>query len=191
MGFIALDKRALDEWFNKHRKEFKDRIDRLKINARTAPFIINCQRKSVIENDQYLARFVLIHTLSHILIKELEFLVGYPASSLCERLYINVEDMQGILIYAIAGSEGSYGGLIAQGSADRFKKVLKSALRRASDCTSDPVCYYSDGQGFGGLNLAACYSCALLPETSCEEFNSLLDRALLIDKEFGFFKDHL
>jgi hypothetical protein len=37
------------------------------------------------------------------------------------------------------------------------------------------------------MNLAACYSCVLLPETSCEEFNSFLDRALLIDKEFGFF----
>lgn len=29
-------------------------------------------------------------------------------------------------------------------------------------------------------------SCALLPETSCEEFNSFLDRAILTDTEFGF-----
>ena len=31
--------------------------------------------------------------------------------------------------------------------------------------------------------MAVCYSCALLPEPSCEEFNSFLDRALLIKKE--------
>ncbi len=46
---------------------------------------------------------------------------------------------------------------------------------------------HSDGQGIGGINLAACYSCFLLPETSCEEFNSFLDKASLIDKDFGFF----
>ena len=37
--------------------------------------------------------------------------------------------------------------------------------------------------------MAACYSCALIPEISCEEFNSFLDRALLIDEKFGFFRD--
>jgi hypothetical protein len=48
-----------------------------------------------------------------------------------------------------------------------------------------------DGQGVGGLNMAACYSCSLLPETSCEEFNSFLDRGLLIDIDNGFFKDNI
>jgi hypothetical protein len=49
------------------------------------------------------------------------------------------------------------------------------------------VCYNSEEQGIGGLNMAACYSCVLLPEIACEEFNCFLDRALLIDKEFGYF----
>ena len=38
----------------------------------------------------------------------------------------------------------------------------------------------SQGQGLDALNLAACHACALLPETSCVAFNSLLDRVLLV-----------
>jgi hypothetical protein len=30
------------------------------------------------------------------------------------------------------------------------------------------------------LNMAACHSCALVPETACEEFNRFLDRALVV-----------
>ncbi len=95
--------------------------------------------------------------------------------------------MQGVLIYTMAGAEGSFGGLVSQSNPERFVKIVESALERAKDCASDPICYNSEGQGIGGLNLAACYSCSLLPETSCEEFNSYLDRALLIDKDYGFY----
>lgn len=136
------------------------------------------------------AKFILIHTFSHLIMKELEFLCGYSASSLQERLYIGKE-MQGILIYTIAGSEGSYGGLVSLAKSDKIGKIIKSALARATDCASDPICYHthSEGQGSGGTNLAACYSCALLPETSCEEFNSFLDRRLIVDKNHRYFKD--
>lgn len=135
-------------------------------------------------------RRVLLHTLSHLLIKELEFLCGYPATSLQERLYVGA-GMQGILLYTIAGSEGSYGGLVSLGRTGKLPGLLRSALHRAADCAADPICWHTDGQGqgVGGLNMAACASCALLPETSCEEFNSLLDRRLVVDLEFGYFKD--
>lgn len=141
-------------------------------------------------SNQHLAKFILIHTLSHILIKELEFMVGYPATSMNERLFIDEADMSGVLIYTVAGAEGSFGGLVNQGNEEVFKNIMLSALNRATDCASDPVCLNSvDGQGVGGLNIAACYSCTLLPETSCEEFNSFLDRGLLIDPQNGFFRD--
>jgi len=137
------------------------------------------------------AKLILIHTLSHLLIKELEFLCGYPVSSLQERLYVG-PTMQGLLIYTIAGAEGSYGGLTSLAKSDTLVHVIKSALLRAQDCASDPICYHtgddSQGQGVGGTNLAACYSCAMLPETSCEEFNRFLDRKLVVDEEIGYFK---
>ncbi len=46
-------------------------------------------------------------------------------------------------------------------------------------------------QGVGNLNYAPCYLCALLPETSCEEFNCFLDRRMLVDKKFGFMKQYV
>jgi hypothetical protein len=185
--FIELDNSRINSWLN-------DVINDSNMLKRISTIDLNIQNHELIPKDkftniQHLAKFILIHTLSHILIKELEFMVGYPATSLNERLFIDENEMSGVLIYTVAGTEGSFGGLVSQGEEEIFKKLLLSALLRASDCASDPVCLNTiDGQGVGGLNMAACYSCSLLPETSCEEFNCFLDRALLIDTKNGFFK---
>ena len=136
------------------------------------------------------AGHVLMHTFSHLLMRELEFRCGYQLTALKERLYSGAS-MQGLLIYTVAGAAGSYGGLVSLTDDDQLKSIIESALLRATDCASDPICWDTDeqGQGVGGLNMAACASCALLPETSCEEFNSLLDRRLVVDPAFGYFKD--
>jgi hypothetical protein len=144
--------------------------------------------KDKITNTIHLAKTLLIHSFSHLIIKELEFLCGYPSSSVAERIYCDTDTMNGLLIYTIAGSEGSFGGLIKQADSDNLTRIISSALFRAKDCSSDPICYESDGQGVGGLNYAACFSCLLISETSCEEFNSFLDRRILIDPQYGFFK---
>lgn len=190
--FINFDKKRIIKWFEKQSKNeaFNNRIELLKNNAETSFFRRSEEKEKMFANLEYLATFLFIHTFSHILIKELEFLTGYPVTSLSERLYINENDMQGVLIYTMAGAEGSFGGLVSQANSKRFTKILNSALARAKDCASDPICYHSEGQGVGGLNLASCYSCGLLPETSCEEFNSYLDRAMLIDDKFGFYKNN-
>ncbi len=189
--FIDFDFEKIKSWYNEQskNKEFKKRIETICNNAENSEYRCSEEKGKMFVNLGYLAKFIFIHTFSHILIKELEFLTGYPATSISERLYINESDMQGVLIYTMAGAEGSFGGLVSQANSDRFIKILNSALARAKDCASDPICYNSEGQGIGGLNLAACYSCTLLPETSCEEFNSYLDRALLIDKQFGFYNE--
>lgn len=186
--FVDLNKSKVDEWFGKHfieTREFQRRIISLWNRFLQSEFL----PKDKFLDQKHLSKFILLHTLSHLLIKELEFLCGYSTTSINERLFVDSENMQGVLIYTVAGSEGSYGGLINQSNPDSFKKILQSALFRSKDCASDPVCYNSEGQGIGGLNLAACYSCSLLPETSCEEFNSFLDRAILIDEQYGFFKN--
>jgi len=133
--------------------------------------------------------FVLVHSFSHLIIKELEFLCGYPSTSLQERLYVDEGKMTGVLIYTISGAEGSYGGLTSLCKSDKINKIIQSAIIRAKDCASDPICYHSSGQGVGNLNLSACYSCTLLPETSCEQFNCYLDRRILIDEKYGYFKN--
>jgi len=164
-----------------------------KCKAEVTSLYQRVQQNEMISKDKFadtthLVKTLLIHSFSHLIIKELEFLCGYPSSSVAERIYCDSDTMNGLLIYTIAGSEGSFGGLIKQAESDNFSKILSSALFRATDCSSDPICYESDGQGVGGLNYAACFSCLLISETSCEEFNSFLDRRILIDKDNGFFK---
>ncbi|MER7197805.1 hypothetical protein CG723_15565 [Streptomyces sp. CB01635] len=136
-------------------------------------------------------RMVLLHTLAHVLINEWSLDAGYPAAALRERLYAD-EHMAGVLIYtATSDSAGSLGGLVAQGEPERLADTLHSAVRRAEWCSSDPLCIESRRSGTGGTNLAACHACVMLPETSCEHNNILLDRALLVGTpdapSIGFF----
>lgn len=133
----------------------------------------------------------LIQTFSHLLMRELEFSCGYPTASLKERLYISntEQNMSGVLIYTAEGAEGSMGGLVSQGEPDKINEILKKAFNRALTCSADPLCWESDGQGILDLNLAACFSCSLVSETACEEMNLGLDRQVLVDEEFGFFRE--
>lgn len=143
-------------------------------------------------------RYVLLHTLSHLLINRLTFECGYSSASLRERLYVSenpAAPMAGILIYTAAGdSEGTLGGLVRMGKPGRLEPLLERALSGARWCSADPVCMemgQHGGQGPGSLNLAACHGCSLVPETACEEFNRLLDRGLVIgtfnDPTIGYF----
>jgi hypothetical protein len=142
-------------------------------------------------------RFIMIHTMAHLLINELIFTCGYSSASLRERLYVSEaagQEMAGLLIYTAAGdSEGTMGGLVRMARKDNLRQVVGAALDDARWCSADPVCMDvgEKGQGPDSCNLAACHGCALLPETSCEEFNRFLDRGLVIgtlkDTSLGFF----
>lgn len=142
--------------------------------------------------------YLLLHTFAHILITELVQECGYGSASLRERIYSGSGpvSMSGVLIYTAAGdSEGTMGGLVRMGEPDRFGSIVINAINKARWCSSDPVCVESQGQGPGNCNLAACHSCALLPETSCEVQNRLLDRAMLggtlENPEMGYFHELL
>ena len=145
-------------------------------------------------------KFVLLHTLSHLLIKQLSFECGYSIASLSERIYCSEEvggkSMAGIFIYTASGdSEGTLGGLVRQGRPDALPHIFKKAILNAQTCSNDPVCILSHGQGRESLNLAACYACGLLPETCCEERNGFLDRGLIVgtfeEKGIGFWRELL
>jgi hypothetical protein len=142
-------------------------------------------------------RMVMLHTMAHVLINELVFTCGYSSASLRERLYVSREngrEMAGVLIYTAAGdSEGTMGGLVRMARKDYLRQLFASALSDAHWCSTDPVCMDAGdkGQGPDSCNLAACHGCALLPETSCEEFNRFLDRGLVIGTfdapDLGYF----
>ncbi|MFJ1365236.1 DrmB family protein [Capnocytophaga canimorsus] len=180
--FFEFDNNVLNKWVQSN----------LKIQERVSILISNKQQfESALSKDFELnAKYVLTHTFSHLIIKELEYLCGYPSTSIQERLYIDEElGMNGVLIYTIAGSEGSYGGITSICDDDKIGKLIESAMIRATDCATDPICYHTHGQGVANLNLSACFSCTLLPETSCEKFNCYLDRRILVDEEYGYFKN--
>ena len=127
-------------------------------------------------------RFLLCHTLSHLLIRELEAKAGYPAAALKERIYCasGKAPMAGVLIYvAVADEEGSLGGLMELARPERFLRLLTGAFEAAAWCSLDPVCAEQDGHGPDLLNRAACHACVLLPEPSCPHGNVLLDRAFV------------
>ncbi len=134
-------------------------------------------------------RFVMLHTLAHLLMRQLVFDTGFSSASLRERLYIDKDlPMAGLLIYTSAGdSEGSMGGLARQGFPAPLLSSLSKALMAATWCSLDPVCGESGGQGTDSLSLAACHGCTLVSETSCIHRNVLLDRNLLITPGTGFF----
>jgi len=132
------------------------------------------------------SRFILLHTIAHLLIRRLVFECGYGSASLRERLYVSENPkarMAGILIYTASGDcEGSMGGLVRMGEPENIARIFEAAVSDAAWCSADPVCTESGtngGQGIDGLNVAACHCCALLPETSCEFFNCYLDRSLV------------
>jgi len=154
------------------------------------------RRKS--EQGHLTPRTLLLHTFAHLIMLRLTFECGYSTASLRERLYISDDPnrpMAGVLIYTAAGdSEGTLGGLVRMGGPGFLDPVIRRALESASWCSADPICMEvaeSGGQGPKSLNLAACHGCCLVPETSCEMFNSLLDRGLVIGTgerpDLGYF----
>lgn len=127
------------------------------------------------------ARFVLLHSLAHMLIQNLALDCGYSSSSIRERIYsspLGHYSMAGILLYtATPDSDGSLGGLADKGRPERLGPLLREALERAMFCSSDPLCGHSAPGEMGQLNGAACHACLLVSETSCERGNRYLDRA--------------
>lgn len=178
---FVLDAQKLKEWEN--HETIKQRIEKIQSNAAESDWQMH-----KIKAKTLIAREVLIHTLSHLLIREFEYVCGYPMSSLQERLYVSPE-MNGFLISAFDGTDGYLGGLTKLcNNLDRLQQIIESALKRAKDCSLDPICYESEGQGVAQLNLAACHSCTIVPDTSCEMGNLFLDRRLVVDDEFGYFR---
>lgn len=127
--------------------------------------------------------YVLLHTLSHLLIQSLSMRCGYPASSLRERIYVDTDGGRwGILLYTGSpDADGTLGGLVQQ--ARHFDDHLAHALRMGALCSNDPICaQHTPGESMEErwLHGAACHGCALVAETCCEMRNDYLDRALVI-----------
>ncbi|WP_280265621.1 DUF1998 domain-containing protein [Nocardia wallacei] len=196
--FLQLDESAVDAWeqhivADKLWKDLREAHSR-NFNNRYS----ETAAKNVDPDDRMRPpRYWLVHTLAHVLIREMAMSCGYNAASLSERLYAwqgsaDRPPAAGLLICTTASdSDGTLGGLVELSEPDRLHKVVTSALRRATRCSSDPICagrIPQDPEDF--LHGAACHCCTMASETSCERANQFLDRRFLIDlpgSQRGFF----
>ena len=187
--FINFDDDALNNW------ESSDEVEkRIHLLDRNHNQYLDSRGKDMIELNP---RYSLIHSFSHLLIEKLSYHCGYGAASLKEKIYCSlskdgIENMNGLLIYTVGGGDGSLGGLSNLADGNSLEKIIIQSLLDTTWCSSDPICIQSEGQGNSMCNLAACHNCLLLPETSCESFNIILDRKLLCDntKEgCGYFSE--
>ncbi len=174
--FIQLSNQRLKKWENDQAAFLRDRTHDIGIRLGDESWISD---RFETYKDR-LARFVMVHTLSHLLMRGLCYESGYSAASVRERLYV-FSDRAGLLLYTADGdSEGSLGGLVRQGRSERFAETLTSTLERAQWCSNDPICREMPEHGPGKLNRAACHACAFAAETSCTYLNALLDRNLVV-----------
>lgn len=191
--FIKFNKDAIEEW----KARLGTRYDLLLTNF----------DESYFENSRYSDTtgksnntYILLHSFAHLLMRQISMDCGYNVASLKEKIYSTFMekdtdsfDMAGVLIYLTSSdADGSLGGLTSIGSNKvHFEKIVMNALKKAMWCSADPLCISSKQQGFSSLNYSACHDCLLIPETSCEFRNVLLDRASLVgtteDNSLGFF----
>jgi hypothetical protein len=144
-------------------------------------------------------RYVLLHSLAHVLMRQLAIECGYTAASIRERIYCAEPGapggpMAGVLLYTgAADSEGTLGGLVSLGEPKTLGRLLDQALHEARLCASDPLCAEHHARPDGhSLHASACHACLFAPETSCERANRYLDRAVLVETvetgALAFFK---
>lgn len=192
--FVRLNEQAIDAWAQE--PSVQARMERLGLAY--ARF----REVRTLEPDPEMdvIRYTLLHTLSHLLIRQLSVECGYSAASVQERIYSRGPEEDGgpqagiLLMTAAADSQGTLGGLVELSSPSHLGRHLSGALERAMLCASDPLCSehepLQDGRTLHG---ASCHACGFISETSCERGNKFLDRALLVPvvgaEVTPFFKD--
>lgn len=170
--FIEFNQETLSEWLNQPEvKSFSQRY--------AESYMEFCASRdwkvTVMRNGIY----VLLHTFSHLLIKQMSMSSGYSSSAIRERIYFG-DNMAGILLYTGSpDKEGSLGGLVELGCVDKLIPIMRDAFQEALLCTNDPECLHN-APAATNSNGAACHSCCMISETACENGNKMLDRGLVV-----------
>ena len=169
--FIEFNKQTLEKWINNNVKDISIKYEECyKEFCNTKGWKVNILRN---------ATYVLMHTFSHLMIKEMSMSSGYSSSAIRERIYFG-EKMAGVLLYTgSADKEGSLGGLVELGYVTKLVSLMRDAFQEALLCTNDPECMNNMPAG-NNSNGAACHSCCMISETACENGNRMLDRGLVV-----------
>lgn len=177
--FIQFRKESVDEWVA--RKDVIDRGMRLLAGYDAWKEEHSGSKKKFVEAGGLLP-YVLFHSFSHLLLTSVSLECGYPASSIRERIYSIPDVGYGVLLYTgTSDAEGTLGGLIQVGR--QIHNHIRNALEMGELCSNDPVCAQHEPANQHErrfLHGAACHGCLLISETSCEQHNEFLDRALVV-----------
>ncbi len=187
--FLELDEEALQAW---------EQRDAVKLRAEQLLRAFDSGDK---KGEFPGVRFFLLHSLSHLLLTAISLECGYAASAIRERIYCGRAEENGpnmaavMLLTGTTGSEGTLGGLVEEGRRIRYH--LGEAWDLGRLCSNDPVCAAHDPSTDTSdrrTEGAACHGCLYIAEVSCERFNRLLDRALVVptignDPELAFFRE--
>jgi Domain of unknown function (DUF1998) len=171
--FIAFDRQALRRW--RDRRTVQKRGEALLGGFKA------WQKQHADKSDFPGVDYILLHSLSHLLITTVALECGYGATSIRERIYVGSGGYGILLFTGSTDAEGTLGGLVQAGR--RIERYLRDACELGTLCSNDPVCAQHDPpnpheERF--LSGAACHGCLLIAETSCERRNEFLDRALVV-----------
>lgn len=178
--FIALDPEAVLRW--RERRAVQDREAEI-----LAGFEAWKRRRGADKARFAGVTYVMLHSLSHLLLTAVSLECGYAASSIRERIYLGESGRTGILLFTgTPDAEGTLGGLVQVGK--RLERHLEAALALGRLCSNDPVCaqhHPNNPHEERFLHGAACHGCLLVSEPSCEWSNELLDRSLVVETVEG------
>ncbi len=195
--FISFDEQMIAEW--------EEEIEKTETwafyhDAHTRNFVNRYSKTSKADPESRMkpARYWLLHTLSHQLIRSMASQSGYGSASISERIYAWKSEEKrpaaaSILLTTTASdSDGTLGGLVQLAEDISIRDLVAQSLLRSMRCSSDPICGHrvpKDPEDF--LHGASCHACSMVSETSCENGNRFLDRKMLTqlpDSEIrGFF----
>jgi hypothetical protein len=123
--------------------------------------------RQTLEADRAQARMVfgLLHTMSHIYVRQAALLCGLETTSLSEDLFPRALSFAIYCNHRFGATIGALTALFEQSADDWLRAIFN-----ARQCVYDPVCRDSS---------ASCHACTHLAETSCRYFNLNLSRSFL------------
>jgi len=171
--FISIDRNEMKRW--RDRRSVQERGTALLRGYQA------WQARHGDDSDFFGLDYVLLHSLSHLLITAVALECGYGATAIRERIYSGASGHGILLFTGSPDAEGTLGGLVQAGRS--LHRFLRQACEIGTLCSNDPVCAQhdpSDPHEERFLTGAACHGCLLIAEPSCERRNELLDRALVV-----------
>jgi len=165
--FFRFDAEKLLDWCkNSIYKKEDDKMAPIFIKTHEHPNI-DLFNNFIKDGESHDILYTVIHTISHILMKEIANTAGLEISALSEMLF---PDIGGIFIYCTS-VEGVVLNSIKTAITRRLSIIARKALDSIHRCNLRNICNTN--------RISACLGCIYIPELSCTLYNKYLNRKFL------------